>query len=254
MRNVVLLKGHVRRPGGYQWRDGMRITDLVSSAEALLPRPDLGYAVVRREVPPTMRVKALSVELGKAFASPGGAEDIELEPRDTVLVFSGEIEPEEDEREGSQRRSRENDGRGSDGFTDRGGSRRLVWQQAPRNELEAFRDQGPVTDAGRERFTQGQQPTDGARDFGRGFRELEPRGALPDERLSREELLAPLLDELRAQARKGQPEQVVSVRGHVLHPGEYPLESDMMLDDLIRAGGAIPAMAIAVQTQSRRRE
>ncbi|MEN8803474.1 MAG: SLBB domain-containing protein, partial [Thiogranum sp.] len=78
MEDIVLLSGHVQRPGGYQWRQGMRITDLIPSIENdLLPRPDLDYALVRRELKPDHRLKIFSVQPGKALKDPVSKYNVE---------------------------------------------------------------------------------------------------------------------------------------------------------------------------------
>ncbi len=88
MENTVLLSGHVQRPGGYQWRPGMRITDLISSAEVdLLPRPDLDYALVKRELKPDGRIELFSVRLDKVLQNPTSAENVQLEARDELILF-----------------------------------------------------------------------------------------------------------------------------------------------------------------------
>jgi polysaccharide biosynthesis/export protein len=56
---------------------------------------------------------------------------------------------------------------------------------------------------------------------------------------SRDRLIQPILDELRAQSTVEQPEQVVNVLGKVNVPGQYPLESGMTVADLLRAGGGL---------------
>ena len=88
MENIVMLSGHVQRPGGYQWRPGMRITDLVSSIKIdLLPRPDLDYALVKRELKPDQRIELFSVRPGEALKNPASAENIQLEVRDELILF-----------------------------------------------------------------------------------------------------------------------------------------------------------------------
>lgn len=52
-------------------------------------------------------------------------------------------------------------------------------------------------------------------------------------------MLESLLQDLRVQARDNQPLPIVSIRGRVRAPGEYPLEPEMTLKDLIRAGGGL---------------
>ncbi|RMH48260.1 MAG: sugar transporter, partial [Gammaproteobacteria bacterium] len=51
------------------------------------------------------------------------------------------------------------------------------------------------------------------------------------------------MNELRNQARSGAPERVVQISGQVVYPGEYPLEPDMTLADLVRAAGGLTQTA-----------
>ncbi|VAW77023.1 Polysialic acid transport protein KpsD precursor [hydrothermal vent metagenome] len=96
MEDIVLLSGHVNRPGGYQWHPGMRLSDLVHSIkDDLLPRPDLGYALIRRELMPDQRIDILSVRLGQALQHPQSKDNIQLQSRDEVIVFGAS----EDRRE-----------------------------------------------------------------------------------------------------------------------------------------------------------
>jgi protein involved in polysaccharide export with SLBB domain len=87
MDDIVLVTGHVLRPGGHEWHADMRLSDLIPSVQALLPKPDLEYALVRREVGAERKVEAFSVRLGRAIAQPGSEDDVTLEPRDQVVVF-----------------------------------------------------------------------------------------------------------------------------------------------------------------------
>lgn len=88
MENIVLLSGHVERPGGYQWRKGMRLTDLIPSVDDLLPKPDLDYVLIRRELPPDRRIQVFSARLGAALQHPESEDNVYLRPRDRVIVFS----------------------------------------------------------------------------------------------------------------------------------------------------------------------
>lgn len=62
---------------------------------------------------------------------------------------------------------------------------------------------------------------------------------------SRDRILQPILDELRAESTEQQPAQVVTVDGRVNVPGQYPLEPGMRVADLIRAGGGLADAAYA---------
>ena len=56
---------------------------------------------------------------------------------------------------------------------------------------------------------------------------------------SRDRVIRPLLDDLRLQSTSRSPTAVVRVDGRVNVPGEYPLEQDMTVRDLLRAGGSL---------------
>ena len=145
--NTVWLSGHVQRPGPYEWRSGMRLTDLIGSPLELKPGVDDGYVLVRRERVRGEPIEVLSADLGAALRSPGSAGDIGLSSRDTVHVFS------------------------------------------------------------------------------LGF--------------GRQRVIAPLMEELSLQATFAAPTRRAEIVGDVRAPGEYPLEPDMRISDLIRAGGSL---------------
>ena len=163
MEDIVLLSGHVQRPGGYQWRQGMRLADLIPSIENdLLPRPDLDYALVKRELRPDGRLEILSVRPGEALRNPASRHNIVLESRDEVVLF---------------------------GFSG-----------------------------------------------------------------DRSEVIDPLVDELLEEATFQQPARVVRVGGLVRHAGDFPLERDMRVSDLVRAGGGLAQAAYSLGAELTRYE
>jgi polysaccharide export outer membrane protein len=93
MDGVVLLAGHVRRPGGVAWHEQMRVADLIPSAEQLLPQADLDYVVVRREERPLSKVSVFSIRLSAAWADPQSDANVLLEQRDQVFVFTRRNDP-----------------------------------------------------------------------------------------------------------------------------------------------------------------
>jgi polysaccharide biosynthesis/export protein len=69
--------------------------------------------------------------------------------------------------------------------------------------------------------------------------ELMPRDRITvfDLASGRDRVIQPVLDELRLQGSTGVPTTVVHIDGRVHVPGDYPLEPNMTVRDLIRAGG-----------------
>ncbi|MDB6011843.1 MAG: hypothetical protein JWL65_4093, partial [Gammaproteobacteria bacterium] len=83
----VSLQGHVFTPGNYAFHQGMHLTDVIHSVDDLQPNADLHYVLIRRELPPDRRITVLSADLSAALKAPGSAADIQLLPRDQVMVF-----------------------------------------------------------------------------------------------------------------------------------------------------------------------
>jgi polysaccharide biosynthesis/export protein len=157
LENSVVLTGHVFRPGQFEYRPGLRLTDILGSMDELRPNADQRYVMIRRVVPPDERITAVSADLRRALAARGSAADPELKPRDQIFVF----------------------------------------------DLSA----------------------------------------------DRERVLASVIRELELQATPDQPEQIVSIDGRIKAPGHYPLEPEMHVSDLIRAGGSLEDAAFRGQAE-----
>lgn len=80
---------------------------------------------------------------------------------------------------------------------------------------------------------------------------LEPRDQITVFELApgRERIIQPLMDELSLQSDLNRPPEVVRVSGQVRAPGKYPLEPEMRVSDLLRAGGNLQAAAYGVQAE-----
>jgi len=85
--NAVQLKGHVYRPAATQFRNGLRLTDLIPSIEDLKPNADLHYVLIRREHAATRQVQAFSADLEQAWQAPFSDANPLLSSRDQVFVF-----------------------------------------------------------------------------------------------------------------------------------------------------------------------
>ncbi len=85
-QDVIYLKGHVVRPGSYQFKKGMRLTDVVKSYTDLLPEPYLDYAEAIRYTLPDYHRVVRPFHLGKALAG-DPKEDLELENLDEIRIY-----------------------------------------------------------------------------------------------------------------------------------------------------------------------
>ena len=63
----MVLSGDVFRPGAFQFRAGLRLSDILGSFDELRPTADRHYILIRREVPPTEKIEAISADLERAL-------------------------------------------------------------------------------------------------------------------------------------------------------------------------------------------
>jgi polysaccharide export outer membrane protein len=87
LENSVELSGYVFRPGAFQYRAGLRLTDILGSFDELRPNADRRYIMIRRVVPPEEKIEVISADLEHALSARGSAADPELRPRDKIIVF-----------------------------------------------------------------------------------------------------------------------------------------------------------------------
>jgi polysaccharide biosynthesis/export protein len=87
LENSVELSGNVFRPGAFQYREGLRLTDVLSSFDELRPNADRHYVMIRREVPPEEKIEVISADLERALGARGSAADPPLHARDRIIVF-----------------------------------------------------------------------------------------------------------------------------------------------------------------------
>lgn len=86
--NVVFVNGHVKRPGKYEYKTGMRISDIIKDSTDLLPETYYEYALIKRLVPPDIKPELIPFNLGKSIFDKDQVSNIELRPRDNIYVFS----------------------------------------------------------------------------------------------------------------------------------------------------------------------
>lgn len=87
LENSVQLSGDVFRPGAFQFRPGLRLSDVLTSFDDLRPSADRHYVMIRREIPPEEKIEVISADLERALSARGSAADPQLRARDRIIVF-----------------------------------------------------------------------------------------------------------------------------------------------------------------------
>lgn len=87
--NSIRLAGSVHRPGEYQWREGMRVSDLVRLGQGVLPHTYFPYAMIKRLTGAQKYVHYVPLNLGAALGTgEDGPADLLLQGQDELDVFS----------------------------------------------------------------------------------------------------------------------------------------------------------------------
>lgn len=253
MEGVVLLSGHVHRPGGFSWKQGMRVTDIVGSYDALMPNPDLRYALIKREKMPERKVSTIHFSLAKALANPGTELDPKLAPRDELIIFGAEKNRGPALAPVIARFKSQSDYLQPASIVQVVGNVRFpaeyplsLNKMSVQDLINAASGMKPNTDLEYALLVRDQQNRASISVEQLNLKipahlnyELSTKDSLYVFSLtgSRQEMIAPILDQLRLQTSQDQPLMVVSVSGLVRFPGDYPLTEMMSVDQLIQAAG-----------------
>jgi polysaccharide biosynthesis/export protein len=94
-KNSVYLSGNVLRPGKYEFKEGMKVSDLLPDYHSLLPETYFEYAIVMRQDPPSFLNRIMPFVLKDAMEDHSSKENMALQARDEVMVYSRDyFEPE----------------------------------------------------------------------------------------------------------------------------------------------------------------
>ena len=85
--NAVYLHGNVKRPGKYELKDGMLLSDILRSEADLLKETYLDYGVIKRIVPATGATELVPFNPGRLLDG-ANDEDLPLSAQDSIYVFS----------------------------------------------------------------------------------------------------------------------------------------------------------------------
>jgi protein involved in polysaccharide export with SLBB domain len=91
--NTVTLAGNVRRPGDFQWYQGMRVSDLIRTGQGFLPHTYFKYALLKRLQGKQQYQHFRQIDLSEAMrgGSSNADQNIVLEPRDELDVYSEDM-------------------------------------------------------------------------------------------------------------------------------------------------------------------
>ena len=263
-KGSVNLTGYVNYPGIFAFKDGMRISDLVSSLDQFPQGLDQEFGMISREDPLTGFVSAVSFKPSDVLQSMGSDGDVLLQSRDQVMFFSDRSsrgpqlatlleslasQARADELEkivsisGSRLPGRFPliDGMRVSHLLENGGGLQanyadLDYALLVREELD---DEGDIKVIGLD-----------LRNVLASKQGREDIRLLPKDQLmlfSKNEnkaiRLAGVIDRLKNQTELGELAKIVRSGGTVKFPGEYPLTEGMSISDLIRLSGGLLASA-----------
>jgi len=217
----IYLQGHVLRPGKYSFKQGMRVTDVVSSYRDLLPEPAPHYGEIIRLNAPDFRPSVESFDLAAALANSAAAP--KLEPLDTVRIFSRyAFEPPPDVWVG--------------GEVHKPGKYRTSGQA---HLLDALYLAGGITqDASVDSAQLFRTQADGTMKI----MSVDLRKALAGDPV--DNVVLQPRDRILVHRNAAQVEPAtVYIKGEVTKPGRYPLATNMRVEDLVRVAGGLKRSA-----------
>ncbi|MBU1308676.1 MAG: SLBB domain-containing protein, partial [Gammaproteobacteria bacterium] len=258
VENIVTMAGAVVRPGQYAWFPGIKVSDLLNSLWSDLHLTvDLDYALVVRETSELGELKVLQFNLGKAITDPSSADNLNLSARDLILVFHhGEesyARPELDnylytklkkqysERQLFAKTEPELDEKAPLPFAlDIANLTTQAFSILSEKVVIPVRKPGIAAEVPKVR-----QKADHEAylkflisDL---FKQLyfDAQALKLSSHLTRSELLYPLIQKLKQQAKFNAATQILSVQGEVKVPGEYPLVENATVAELLVAAGGL---------------
>ena len=87
-KDIVTLSGAIRHAGEFSWREGMRVSDIISDRDKLNPAADLDVTLLVRELDGSADIDVMIFELGNVFSDPSSKDNLKLESRDRIIVLS----------------------------------------------------------------------------------------------------------------------------------------------------------------------
>ena len=86
-KDIVTLTGAVRHEGEFAWREGMRVSDIISDRDKLNPDTDLDVSLLIRELDNSADIEVFTFSLRSLFQDASGIDNFELKSRDQIVVL-----------------------------------------------------------------------------------------------------------------------------------------------------------------------
>lgn len=232
----VTLIGAVARPGKYQWKQGHKVTDLIHSVDmSLLPHTDLNYSLIVRETGKAKRIEVLQFSIAKALTDEASNQNIELQSRDRVVVFSS-VEKMSDEvltldkyAENQKSLIAKEKLLAKHQYSEKSFWKKYGNGQSIVTENNSTSDANNVLNSSINQLAQADNNS---------ASDIRALGLF-----SRQRLLVPIIKQLRNQSSAGDELQLVEIDGQIKYPGVYPLPVNGNVKSLVVAAGGVTEAA-----------
>lgn len=227
---AVNIAGYVSRPGAYNWRSGTTLNNIITDRSDLLLGADLEFGIIVRSN------GGLGKQLDIINFSPvkviEGQQKVELVKNDLVLFFNS-FNKESYYKEQAH-------------VSDLIKTQHDLFELKNSDEVEednsylvAFNELAEIYGDEKELAIQEEEKINYLYKilFGSETEKLE---AFPEtQKLSREELIQPVIQLMEERVQLGSNVKVVEIRGQVRFPGRYPIAKDSKISDVILAAGGL---------------
>lgn len=237
LENAIALRGELFRQGAYQFIEGLKISDVISRVD-LKENADLSYALLVREKPDSREISVWQFDLGEVLKSPSSIDNFSLQQGDQLFVFDNGLDVDYWYREQKSASSKRVKKLNED----------LSGRNSENDQKEESKSVATLDSATGALVEKEQQKKLDIAD--------DDKFAVADDfRLSsRESLLKPIIERLKAQASLDEQAKIIEITGAVKYPGVYPLTENSSFEKLIAAAGGFAEQAFLYSAELSRSE
>jgi polysaccharide export outer membrane protein len=267
LEHSVSIKGHVARPGIYGWHKNMKLSELLGNINDFKELADLHYILVTRQDFISGELSSYAVDFADFITDGRKSSDFTLASQDTVYVFNKEMNRsyslnEVLERLKSQARLQDPPKVVTiSGAVNNPGSYPLTYNANIQDLLRAsmgYKQHAELEFALMARVDMNNFQTRifyiDLTDKSTNTVKLSPldRVFVFNKKKPRTDLLNELNLELKQQANKLYPQNVINIHGDVRYPGEYPFSVGATPEHLIKLAGGLNESSYLVDAELNR--